>query len=82
MKHLLGRNVQENAPADAFNLWIIKGSFVNGYNMHNLVCCALQTLVYVIKTHLMLGCFYEAWGYLCESTGLTEELIFCYMQIY
>lgn len=56
MKHVLGRNsVQEDAPADTFNLWIIKGFLVNSYNMHNLVCCALQSLVCVIKTHLMLG---------------------------
>lgn len=48
-------SVQEDAPADTFNLGIIKGSLVNGYNMHNLVCCALQAPVCVIKTHLMLG---------------------------
>lgn len=47
-------SIQEDAPADTFNLWIIKGCLTNGYNMHHLVCCAFQTLVCVIKTHLML----------------------------
>lgn len=48
-------SIQEDVLADAFYLCIIKGSLVNGYNMHNLVCCALQTLVCAIKTYLMLG---------------------------